>query len=60
MKCTVYSYGVEIGSENKVVDYDYDDAGNGILQINIKYVYNNEQHERSFFGCGLAMKVEGK
>lgn len=35
MKCTFYSYGSEIGFENNVVDYDYDDGGNGIMQINV-------------------------
>lgn len=58
MKCTFYSYGVQIGFENNVIDYDYDDGGNGILQITVKYKYLDEEHERSFFGCGLAVKVE--
>lgn len=60
MKCTFYSYGVQIGYEENVIDYDYDDEGDGVLQINVKYEYDGEEYERSFFGCGLSMKVEGK
>lgn len=60
MRCTFYSYGVELAFEKNVIDYSYDDAGNGIMQINVKYEYLGEQHEKTFFGCGLSMVVEGK
>lgn len=60
MRCTIYSYGTKLSYESHVIDYDYDDYGNGIIQINIKCEYQGEQHEKTFFGCGLSMTIEGE